>query len=134
MAASGNDVIAGGISSDVIASGIGNDTIDGGDGRDTAVFTGRMSDYHIGVDDMKLVVTDAVAGRDGIDRLDNVELLKFADITIGVSVLHSGGLLPAQDFGDAGNPTPNFWQQRRLPRHDGPGLGRDTERDGRYTR
>jgi Ca2+-binding RTX toxin-like protein len=105
---SGNDVIAGGIGSDVIAGGIGNDTIDGGDGRDTAVFAGRMSDYNIGVADMKIVVTDAVAGRDGIDRLANVELLKFADITIGVSVLHSGGLLPAQDFGDAGNPAPNL--------------------------
>ena len=105
----GNDGVDGGVGDDPSAGGGGNVGIDGGAGSDTAVFAGRMSDYGMHVDDeYRLVVSDAVTGRDGVDRLVNVELLKFADVTIGVSVLRSGGLLyppgDAEDVIDATDP------------------------------
>jgi hypothetical protein len=45
---------------------------------DIAVFTGPSSDYTIEIDGAFLIVTDNV-GTDGVDRLRNIELLRFAD-------------------------------------------------------
>jgi hypothetical protein len=42
----GNDVLHGGAGNDRLVGGGGNDWLDGGTGTDTAVFTGRVSDYH----------------------------------------------------------------------------------------
>ncbi|HEY8332781.1 MAG TPA: hypothetical protein VIQ05_03220 [Tardiphaga sp.] len=75
---------------DVITGGGGNDTIDGGGGTDTAVFSGNASYYTISLDGGQIVVTDGVSGRDGVDHISNVEVLKFADIGINTS-----GLVPA---------------------------------------
>ncbi|MGO4670630.1 peroxidase family protein [Bosea sp. 2RAB26] len=55
---------------------------------DTAVFTGNASDYTIdGNEDAEgfITVVDSVAGRDGTDRLRNIERLQFVDTTIDVS-------------------------------------------------
>ena len=50
---------------------------------DTAAFTGLRAEYRIthGVGG-RLIVTDLVAGRDGVDTLLNMEQLQFADATI----------------------------------------------------
>ncbi|WP_445487744.1 glycoside hydrolase family 113 [Rhodopseudomonas sp. RCAM05734] len=72
---------------DVITGGGGNDTIDGGAGTDTAVYSGVASDYSISLDGRTTVVTDRVSGRDGTDRLSNIEVLKFADMAIDTSTI-----------------------------------------------
>ena len=83
-ASTDNDTIDGGAGNDTITGGIGDDTIDGGDGTDTAVYSGTIHDYTISLG-TQLVVSDAVAGRNGTDHLTNVEFLQFADITISTS-------------------------------------------------
>ena len=57
----------------------GSNLLAGGDGDDTAVFQGPFTDYAIEGDNQALVVTDAVKGRDGSDRLEAVEWLQFQD-------------------------------------------------------
>lgn len=97
----GNDRIDGGKGNDTITGGGGNDVIDGGKGIDTAVFSGNYAQYviddghhhhhghghghgygHHHHDHDELTVTDTVLGRDGTDRLDDVEWLKFNDATV----------------------------------------------------
>ncbi|MGH8347006.1 MAG: peroxidase family protein, partial [Pseudomonas sp.] len=51
----------------------------GTDSFDTAVFSGNASEYTVTVDGNAVIVTDLVAGRDGVDRLTSVERLQFAD-------------------------------------------------------
>ncbi|MDB5501170.1 MAG: hypothetical protein JWR89_1072, partial [Tardiphaga sp.] len=83
---------------DVITGGGGNDIIDGGGGIDTAVFSGNSSDYDIIFNGGAIVVTDRIAGRDGSDRLTNVEFLKFANATVG-----SDSIIPASTAALAGD-------------------------------
>jgi hypothetical protein len=86
-ASTDNDVIYDGAGNDLITGGIGNDFIDGGNGIDTAVYSGNIGDYNISVVGKDIIVSDQIAGRDGIDTLTNIELLKFADTTIGTRSL-----------------------------------------------
>ncbi|CAI8994751.1 peroxidase family protein [Pseudomonas sp. IT-P4] len=51
----------------------------GTDNFDTAVFSGNASEYSIAVEGNAVIVTDLVAGRDGVDRLTGIERLQFAD-------------------------------------------------------
>ncbi|EJM93074.1 Ca2+-binding protein, RTX toxin [Pseudomonas sp. GM74] len=53
----------------------------GTDNFDTAVFSGNASEYTVAVDGNAVIVTDLVAGRDGVDRLTGIERLQFADQT-----------------------------------------------------
>ncbi|WP_269586164.1 putative Ig domain-containing protein [Roseibium sp. Sym1] len=84
---SGSDLVIGFENNDLIDAREGDDTIelrggddvvDGGAGRDVAVFRGHRSDYTIETDGAWTVVTDTT-GRDGVNRLVNVEKLVFAD-------------------------------------------------------
>jgi Ca2+-binding RTX toxin-like protein len=56
----------------------GNDQIDGGDGEDTAVYSGDFSDYRIELRTGGITVSDK-RGIDGVDTLQGIELLAFAD-------------------------------------------------------
>ncbi|PPK40706.1 heme peroxidase [Pseudomonas laurylsulfatiphila] len=51
----------------------------GTDNFDTAVYSGNASEYSVTLDGNAVIVTDLVAGRDGVDRLTGVERLQFAD-------------------------------------------------------
>ncbi|MNG92882.1 Bifunctional hemolysin/adenylate cyclase precursor [compost metagenome] len=53
--------------------------LSGTDNYDTALFSGVASDYTIAVEGNTVVVTDTVAGRDGVDRLTGIERLQFSD-------------------------------------------------------
>jgi Ca2+-binding RTX toxin-like protein len=62
-------------------------------GFDTAVFRGNLLDYTININDNGtaldfsddvVTVTDGVAGRDGVDRMTNIERLQFADQAVVV--------------------------------------------------
>jgi Ca2+-binding RTX toxin-like protein len=81
----GNDTLTGGDGSDTLQGGAGNDTLSGGIGSDTAIFTGPVTDYSFDfAPGNVLVVTDSVAGRDGVDRLDGVEFATFNGVTYRV--------------------------------------------------
>ena len=85
------DVIYGGDGNDVITGGAGNDRIYGGSGdANVAVFSGNASDYTFRWDEWRngdrgwaeyssLTITDTVSGRDGVDDLYDIQILRFAD-------------------------------------------------------
>ena len=52
----------------------------GNDSFDTALFSGNLGEYGIEIDGDTVIVTDSVAGRDGVDRLTGIERLQFADV------------------------------------------------------
>lgn len=72
---------------DLITGGKGWDCIDGGKGDDTAFYSGAINEYLIlpvGKFFWKpttTLVVDTLPGRDGVDKVKNVELLQFADAT-----------------------------------------------------
>ena len=55
----------------------GDDVIKGGDGTDTVLFTGSKGDYEIKREGDYVVFKDKVAGRDGVDKVYNVEKVGF---------------------------------------------------------
>jgi Ca2+-binding RTX toxin-like protein len=59
----------------------GNNRLDGGAGTDTVVFSGQRAQYTITYDSTqdRFTVTDTVAGRDGSDLVQGVELFAFLD-------------------------------------------------------
>lgn len=81
----GADQLDGGHSDDRLRGDIGNDSLDGGDGTDTAWFRGALAGYQITEnDDGTVTVADIRLrdGWDGVDTLDGVEKLRFADQTV----------------------------------------------------
>ena len=83
----GEDVLDGHAGNDVLVGGAWDDAIDGGSGDDTAVFAGDRDEYDVHVDaDGTLYVAHYANGAvDGIDVLENVEMLQFADGAIRAS-------------------------------------------------
>ncbi len=85
LGGAGNDSLSAGEGADVLSGGAGNDTLSGGAGSDTAIFSGPVTDYSFGyASGGVLIVTDGVAGRDGVDRLDGVEFATFNGVTYRV--------------------------------------------------
>ncbi len=78
----GNDTLSGGAGDDLLIGGWGDDVIDGGDGYDGAVFFGSWMDYRFAYgNDGELIATqnDYTGGRQGTDRLFNIEKVIFSD-------------------------------------------------------
>ncbi|HLF95631.1 MAG TPA: tandem-95 repeat protein [Methylococcaceae bacterium] len=73
----------------------------GGFSFDTVAFSGNLADYVIATNaDGSLTVTDSVVGRDGTDRLSNIERLQFNDQAVVLAPgLNAGpeGLLTVND-------------------------------------
>lgn len=72
---SGNDYMNGAGGNDIFFGGAGNDLIKGGAGHDIAIFSGTADDYWIVKGSSYL----SVDGRDGTDKLYDVETLLFED-------------------------------------------------------
>jgi subtilisin-like proprotein convertase family protein/Ca2+-binding RTX toxin-like protein len=80
---------------DMLTGGKDNDFINGGDGADTAVFASNLANYLIeDQGDGSFTVLDLV-GKEGTDRLVQVEFLQFADQTIAAPVSGAGSSAPA---------------------------------------
>jgi Ca2+-binding RTX toxin-like protein len=96
----GNDSIVSGGGNDTLAGGSGNDMLDAGAGHDIAVFTGNHADYTITLQgDGSVTVQDSVGGRDGIDTLEGVESLQFADKTVDAPRLTPVAMVVYQQSG-----------------------------------
>ena len=66
---------------ETVRGGPGNDSIDGGTGNDTAEFTGARSLYAVSRPNpatLNITVTNS-GGAEGVDSLNNIERLVFAD-------------------------------------------------------
>ncbi|KMK65711.1 nidogen-like domain-containing protein [Puniceibacterium sp. IMCC21224] len=83
----GDDELFGNEEDDELEGGLGDDTIDGGSGElDVAVFNDTLANSTVALkagSTSTVIVTSA----DGIDELDDVELLRFSDQTVTVSSL-----------------------------------------------
>jgi trimeric autotransporter adhesin len=100
---SGNDVLIGDIGAEIINGQGGNDTLDGGDGAvDTALLSGNFADYLVSYDggSYQYVIADSVGGRDGTDRVTDVEFFQFADGTKSAAQL-IGSNLDGTDANDS---------------------------------
>ena len=86
--AADNTIIGNGMANTLAGLG-GNDQISGGVGNDTALYRGNFSDYTVTYNNATALFTvhDNVAGRDGIDSVNSVELFQFADVTKTASAL-----------------------------------------------
>jgi VCBS repeat-containing protein len=83
----GDDTLVGVEGNDTLQGGAGNDSIIGGEGTDTAVFTLAKSAYKIsGVLD-QILVENISGGTEGVDLLNGIETLKFADQTVSAQSL-----------------------------------------------
>ena len=79
--AGGNDTLQGGDGDDTLSGDAGDDVLSGGAGLDVARYSGTSSQYRLGFDSVskQVFVTDSQAGRDGTDRMLDVELLQFSN-------------------------------------------------------
>lgn len=92
----GDDTLDGGIGDDTLKGGAGNDVLHGGAGNDTAVFsenfdkyiitvlseTGEESAYNPAIaytEETRYKITHKDGGVDGVDIIDGIRILKFAD-------------------------------------------------------
>lgn len=92
----GSDTIAGGSGNDTITGNAGNDMIDGGAGVDTAAYGGNLSNYTVSHNGATCTVR-AKSGTDGSDTLTNVETLRFADMSVNLTVQATAAAAPAAD-------------------------------------
>jgi hypothetical protein len=81
-AMSGNTHLNGGSGNDTFISGSGNDVIDGGTGINTVIFSGNKSEYSISSSGNFTTVVDSIVGRNGSDKLSNIQYLQFKDQTV----------------------------------------------------
>jgi Ca2+-binding RTX toxin-like protein len=84
----GNNVLFGGAGDDTLIGGGGNDLLIGGAGTDTAVYAGAASNYTvISYNGTVAVLTH---GAEGIDRLQDIENIQFADTTVAAGAAAAG--------------------------------------------
>jgi glucose/arabinose dehydrogenase len=87
----GNDIIHAGTGNDTLIGGSGNDALYGGAGADVATFAGSASQYSVTSPGNTVVVSDSIAGRDGIDTLIGVERLRFSDKLLAIDIAGNAG-------------------------------------------
>ncbi|MFA7281279.1 MAG: DUF4214 domain-containing protein, partial [Sterolibacterium sp.] len=81
----GSDNLAGGSGNDVLLGGAGNDVLDGGPGADSSAYSGTRAHYSVATTATGITVTDN-SGSDGMDTLNNVEQLRFYDMTVNLVI------------------------------------------------
>lgn len=104
---SGNDQLDGGDDNDALTGDAGDDRLDGGGGDgDTAIYSGEMALYEIGMEgDMTFVF--ALGTDEGTDTLVNMERMEFADGALTLNP-DTGEWEKEEDPGDpGGDPDPD---------------------------
>jgi hypothetical protein len=82
----GDDALHGLEGDDTLTGAGGDDSIDGGPGIDRAEFSGNLRDYLIDRSGATLIVSDTARERDGTDTLQQVESLRFSDVSVNLTV------------------------------------------------
>jgi len=88
IGSSNNDTIYGLSGNDSITGNAGNDIIDGGAGKDTALYNGKLSAYTLQKSGSQYTVASKInsGNTDGSDLLSNIEILKFADMSVNLQI------------------------------------------------
>lgn len=84
------NVLSGASGNDVFEGGAGDDTLDGGVGRDTALYTGTADGYDVKLLGRHITVEDR-QGNEGIDTLESIERIHFADSALAFDVDANAG-------------------------------------------
>jgi serralysin len=92
----GNDTLTGNSAANKLLGAAGNDWLDGGGGVDVAIFSTRLANYTIIKTATGYIVKDKT-GADGTDILTNVEVLKFADMSVNLQIKAQAAAAPATD-------------------------------------
>lgn len=82
----GADTITANALSNLLQGNGGNDALKGGGGLDWALYRGPLAGYKLELSAAATTVTDQAAGRDGVDRLTDIERLRFSDLEVGLDV------------------------------------------------
>lgn len=93
-----SDVLVGNNANEMLIGKQGNDNIDGDTGIDTAVFTGNRAGYVLSKSTNGINVADQTQGRDGTDRLQNIEVLRFADMSVDLTMGTQAASIPASSL------------------------------------
>ena len=90
----GDDSLSGQDGDDLLDGGAGNDWLSGGVGIDTARYAGSMSQYQLSFDQRGYLTVEATTatGEAGLDTLEGIERLQFADGTVVVEGVPGGEL------------------------------------------
>jgi hypothetical protein len=87
---SGHDQIEASGGADILQGGAGNDTLNGGAGADTARYLGVRADFTVEKLATGWRVTDKT-GAEGIDTLNDIETIRFADAAIALDLSGTAG-------------------------------------------
>ena len=79
-----NSGIAGNDLDNIFMGNSGDNVIDGGKGINVVQFRGASSEYEVTENKDGITVIDQIPGRDGTDRLKNIQILRFTDQDISV--------------------------------------------------
>lgn len=82
---------------DTITGSGGNDILNGGAGFDTAVYMGQSSKYAITLSNGSIIIEDRT-GMDGVDTLNSIEALQFAESTFGLHMFTNVSTLTDADM------------------------------------
>ncbi|HEX8308953.1 MAG TPA: putative Ig domain-containing protein [Allosphingosinicella sp.] len=82
----GDDILYGVAGDDTLIAGAGNDMLYGGAGTNVAVFAGNFAEYVIASGTMSTVTGLGARAGDGVDQLNSIQIVKFADVTISLGV------------------------------------------------
>jgi|CXWL01.1.fsa_nt_gi hypothetical protein len=89
----GNDTLIGSSGDDTLTGGQGDDVLVGSDGTDVAIYSGNQADYEFSYNAAgKLTVHDLnpVDGDEGTDVLSSIEVVRFADGIIQLTLMDGG--------------------------------------------
>lgn len=78
--------LTGNQASNILMGNSNNNTLDGLGGTDVVQLSGALDEYEINFDNEDVIVKD-LKGRDGVDRLKNIEILRFKDIDYDISLM-----------------------------------------------
>lgn len=79
------DEMIGNALSNLLRGGAGNDTLNGGTGIDTAQFSGKRADFQLQKTSQGFQASDK-KGTEGVDTLQNMEVLQFSDMLVNLTV------------------------------------------------
>ena len=110
----GGDTLLGSAGNDTFYGNDGNDVINGGGGFDTAIARGAIKDYSIIRLNSDVIVSDKIIGRDGNDKLTNIERIDFTDGDLIFDVTSANAPAAYRLYGGAFARTPDeggfrFW-------------------------
>ncbi len=88
----GTDILNGAAGDDALTGGLGNDTLIGGAGTDTIFYAGNSTDYTIAdIGNGQFTVTHNNSGAEGVDTVESVEFIRYADGIFTFEVPSAGG-------------------------------------------